>query len=448
MAFSSAGIGSGLDVNSLVSQLVAAERAPQANRINRAQSKLGVTLSAMGSFKSALTQLQTAVAALNGSSSAIGKLSASVSAEGYLTATAGSSAAAGRYGVEVVDIARAHKIVSTPYVGGATSVIGEGTVTLGVGAESFDVALPAGATLEDLRDAINGADDNPGVTATMLTEDAGTRLVLTSSETGTENAISFSSAASGGGALLSTSTLQAATDAVIKVEGYTHTSSTNTITSAIEGLTLRLSKAEPGTELTVDVTRDASASSKAVKDLVTAYNAVLAVVKKHASYDADTQTGGPLMGDSAVRTSVQQLRAIIGASAGSGVYSTLSQIGVSTTTDGTLSFDSAKLDAALADDTNAVRALFSGNSGVAARLGEALEGMIGDDGRIAAQSTQLQKRIESLTDQTAALDRRMALIEARYRRQFTALDTLLGQMQSTGSYLSQQLASLPGSSSS
>lgn len=448
MAISSAGIGSGLDVNSLVSQLVAAERAPQENRLLRTQSKLSVTLSAIGSFKSALAQLQTAARALTGTDNTISKLSSSVSTEGLFTAAAGSKAVAGRYEIEVMDIARAHKVTTTAFAGGSTSVVGTGSVTIDVGAESFTVNLASGAdTLADLRDAINSASDNPGVTATLLTEDAGTRLVLTSSKTGTTNGLTVSSEASGGGALLSTSTLQAATDAQIKVEGYTHTSSSNTITSAIEGVTLNLLRQEPGTVVTLDLKQDAAASSKAIKDFVTAYNAVVGVVKKFGGYDAASKTGGPLMGESSVRSATQQIRSVIGDVVGEGAYSMLAQIGIKSAADGTLNLDTGKLDAGLAADADAVKTLFSSSQGLATRLDSVIDGFIGDDGRIAAQSEQLQKRIESLGDQAVALERRMAQVEARYRKQFTALDTLLGQMQSTGNYLSQQLANLPGGSS-
>lgn len=449
MAISSAGIGSGLDITSLVSQLVAAERAPQASRIQRAQTKLGVSLSAIGMFKNALAQLQTAAQALTGSKASFGQLSTTISQEGFFTATASSTAVAGTYGIEVIDIARGHKLASTAYVGGGTAVIGAGSVTIGVGGEDFtvDLASPT-ASLADLRNAINAAADNTGVNAVLLTEDTGTRLVLTSREEGTASQITFNSSASGGGSLLTTSTLQAATDAQIKVEGYTYTSTSNTVTSAIEGVTLDLLKAEPGTTLSLSLAQDTASSSKAVKALVTAYNAVVDLVAKYGSYDPTTKSGGPLMGESSVRSAMQQIRAVLGDNVGDGRYSMLAQLGITSDKSGKLNVDASKLDAAFAADSAAISKLFSSTEGVATRLNTVLEGFVGDEGRVDSQTEQLQKRLKALDDQTASLDRRMALVEARYRKQFTALDTLLGQMQSTSSYLSQQLANLPGSSSS
>lgn len=447
MAISSAGIGSGLDVNSLVSQLVSAERAPQAQRISTAQSRINVSLSALGSFKGALSQLQAAVKAM-GSSSSIGAMTTSVSTEGLLGATAGSSAVAGSYDVEVISIAKAHKVASNAFVGGSSSVVGNGTVTIGVGGDSFDVTLIDGAnTLADLRDRINAATDNTGVTATIVTEDAGARLVLSAKETGTAGAMTISSLASGGGSMFTTSDVQLGTDAQIKVDGFTRTSSSNTLTTAIDGVTINLLKAEPGTTFTLGVNLDPSASGTAVKNLVTAYNAALAVVKKFATFDPATKQGGPLMGDIGVRSAMQQLRSVFSGAAGEGDFTMLSQIGITTATDGTLTVDSTKLSDAMAKNMDAVNALFKGPEGIATQLTEALETYIGTDGRIGATTEQLQKRLETYTDQSAALDRRMALVEARYRKQFTALDTLLGQLQTTSNYLTQQLASLPGSGS-
>lgn len=449
MAISSAGIGSGIDVNSLVTQLVSAERAPQDARLATTKNKINVTLSALGTFKGGLSALQAAVNAIKGTDSAIGKLATSLSSEGYFSANAGSSAVPGRYEVEVLSLAKAHKLASSTFAGGASSVVGNGTVTIGVGGDSFDVTLADGAnTLADLRDAINAAPNNTGVNATLLTEDGGTRLVLTSRTAGTAEALTVSTAASGGGTLFTTEDVQVATNAQIKVDGYTYTGSSNVISAALDGVTLNLTKAEVGTKITLDISNDQTAASTAIQELVRAYNAVVGVVKKQASYDSASQTGGPLMGDIAVRSAMQQIRTILGGESGSGTYTMLAQLGVKTATDGTLSVDASKLSSALSADPAAVRSLFSGTDGVADKLSTLLDGFLDSDGRIGAQTERLQARLESIDDQTEALDRRMALVEMRYRKQFTALDALLGQLQSTSSYLTQQLSNLPGSSSS
>ena len=442
MAISSAGIGSGLDVASLVAQLVSAERAPQDARLSATKSKVNVTLSALGTFKGGLSALQGAVDALRGSGGAIGKLTTAVSSEGSFTASASGNAVPGRYEIEVLSLATAHKVASTPFAGGAASVVGSGTVTIGVGTDSFQVTLADGAnTLADLRNAINTAPDNAGVNATLLTEDGGTRLVLTSRTAGTAEALTVTTA------LFATADVQAASDAQIEIDGFTYTGNSNSITGALDGVTLNLAKAEIGKVVTLDIANDQAAANEAIQNLVRAYNAVVGVVKKHASYDAATQTGGALMGDIAVRSAMQQIRSVLGGENGAGSITMLSQLGVKTATDGTLSVDSSKLGTALSNNSEAVRALFAGSDGIGEKLSAVLDGYLGTDGRLGAQTERLQSRLTAITDQTEALDRRMALVEARYRKQFTALDSLLGQLQSTSNYLSQQLANLPGSSS-
>lgn len=435
--------GGTLDVNSLVTQLVAAERGPQDARLAAAKSKINVTLSAIGTFKGSLATLQTAVEALQSSGSAFGRLATSLSKDGYFTASATSSAAAGRYEIEVVSLAKAHKVASSPFAGGAGSVVGDGTVSIAVGGDSFDVTLASPTnTLADLRDAINAAQDNTGVTATLLTEDGGTRLMLTSTTAGTANQIAVTTS------LFTTAQAQAASDAQIKIDDFTYTGTSNTITGALEGVTLDLTKAEPGTKITLDLHADRSGASTAIQEMVRAYNAAVAVVKRHGSYDAATKTGGPLMGDAGVRSAMQQMRSILGATHGTGAYSMLAQLGITTQADGTLSIDTGKLDAALAADPDAVREMFTGADRIAERLSTTLESFLSSDGRIGAQTDRLQKRLDVIADQTEALDRRMDLMRARYLKQFTALDTLLTQMQGTSNALTQQLASLPGSSSS
>ncbi len=447
MPLSSSGIGSGLDVNSLVAQLVSAERSPQANRLQATQSRINVNLSALGTFTAGLSQLQSAVEALAGSGSAVGRLGATLSREGLFTAATASGAVAGRYEVEVLSRASAHKMASQAYAGGADSVVGNGSVTVGMGAQSFQVQLVDGAnTLAELRDRINAASDNPGVRASLLTEDGGTRLLLTSGQTGTAQSLSLASTADGGGDLLNFVDTHPATDARVRIDGFMHTDGDNTITGALDGVTLNLLAAEPGTVVDLDIRADHAAAAEAIQLLVRNYNAVVGVVKRQAGYDPASQTGGPLMGDVAVRTAMQQLRSVMGGAHGGGEVNLLAQLGITTSSDGTLTVDSTALSGALAQDPDGVRAMFSASDGMAARMSTVLDRFLGSDGRLGAQTERLRQRLESIGDQTEALDRRMAAVEARYRRQFVALDALVGQMQTTSNYLAQQLANLPGAS--
>ncbi len=436
-SISSAGIGSGLDVSGLVSQLVAAERQPADTRLATAESKANAQISALGTFRAVLSGLQTAINDLK-SGGAIAKLTTTSSNTALFSASASSgSAVAGSYSVEVMALAQPHKLVTAP-MASADSVIGNGDVEIAVGGQSFTVTLEEGAnTLADLRSAINGASGNTGVTATLVNEAGGTRLLLTSTKSGAASSITVTSA------VLSMTEKQAALDAHIRIEGYDHYSASNSITGAVDGLTLNLIKAEPGTVASVNVAADSQSASTAVESFVKAYNTAIAAMSTLTRYDAEKRQGAALVGDALLRGTAQELRNIIGSTvAGAGAYGYLSEIGITTSTDGTLKLDSSKLSEAIASDRGAVQALFSGADGYATRLTAVLDRALGTDGRIAAKDTALKAQIKGIDQQQEQLDERMARLEIRYRTQFSALDTLIAQMNATSSYLTQQLEGL------
>lgn len=440
---SSAGV---LDVSSLVSQLVAAERAPAENRLNLRESTAKTTLSALGVFKGALSSFQTAVNALKGSSSSLGKIAAASSTPTLFTASAGSGAVVGSFGVEVLQLARAGKIATGTYAS-ADAVVGSGTVTVSAGAESFDVVLSDGDnSLADLRDKINAATDNTGVSATILNQTGGATLVLTSRATGVANAVALSSAAEvGGAAFITTTPVQTALDAEVEIDGFAYTSASNTLDEVVDGVTFNLLEAKPGTVGTLSLSLDSGSSTAAVEALVKSYNALVATVATYSKYDASTRIAGPLMGDSSVRTAMQQVRAVLGSSAAGGDYSLLAQIGVTTQADGSFKLDSGKLSTALQSDPDGVKALFGGSDGYSTRLSTLLDGVLGSGGRLEAGTKGIQARLDDISDRRDALDLRMQAMERRFMAQFTALDSLLGQLSSTSNYLTQQLSSLPGS---
>lgn len=441
-SITSAGIGSGLDVASLVSQLVSAERAPAQTRIDSAQSKINVQLSALGAFKSALADLQTKTKALM-SGGVLGALKATSSNTEVFTATATSRATAGSYDVEVVSLALAHKVVSDPFVDGPDTVLGTGSIDIEVGGASFTVTLDDSAnTLADLRSRINAATDNTGVSAALVTEENGTRLLLTSKETGTEHEIVVT------GSLLGFTEKQAAADAHVRIEGYDHYAQSNAVSGAIDGVTINLLKADLGQTYTLNLAPDKDAVSKAISAFVTSYNAVVTLSGSLTRYDAEKEQASALTGDPIVRGVMQSLRGTLGTTVDTASFSFLSQLGITTKTDGTLTLDSAKLAEALAGDRASVEALFAGETGYATRLAAILDGVVGGDGQVEAKTEALQARLDALDKQEDALDLRMERLQERYRAQFTALDTLISQMSTTSSFLSQQLANLPNLNSS
>jgi len=433
-SISSAGIGSGLDVNSLVTQLIAAEKQPAQQRLAAVESKAQVRLSALGSYRAALANLQSAAAALK-TGGALSALSATSSDTSLFSASA-SGAASGSYGVEVVSLARANKFASGTYAS-ASTVLAAGDVTLAVGGESFTVSLSGSDTLADLRDAINAASDNKGVTATIVNETNGSRLLLTAKQTGLDNAVSVTASP------VSFTETQPALDAHVRVDGYDAYSAVNSISGVIDGVTLNLIKAAPGTTATLDVGVDAKSAADAVQKFVGAYNALIVTANSLSKYNTATNTAAALTGDVTVRSASQQLRSILSSAiTGGGGLTQLSQLGITTATDGSLTLDSAKLTEALGDDFSAVQKVFSGSDGYATQLDTLLDGYLDTGGRIEAATKNEQARIDDIGEQKEALDRRMSMAEARYRAQFTALDTLMSQLQTTSEFLTNQLAAL------
>jgi flagellar hook-associated protein 2 len=459
----STGIGSGLDINSLVSQLVAAERDPADRRLTTADAKLTAQVSAIAALKGALSGLQGTLNGLK-ASSAFDPRRASVDDESFFTASVTASAAAGHYDVEVVQLATATRLSSAGFPvsgGGADTVIGTGTLAIDVGTETFTVEIDSeSSTLAGIRDAINAADGNAGVRATLITDEDGTHLVLTGDRTGADNAVSVNLADSvdDDGNTVDGSGLSqlfgmapkdpqkdVAQDAIVKVSGFEIHGEDNTIDGAIEGVTLVLRKAhESAATAGLDISRDDSAIQGKAQSFVTAFNALARQFSTLGGYNAATQTGGTLQGDALLLgISAQTRRIITDPVAGtSGDYRTLASLGITTAADGTLQLDAAKFQQALADDPEAVSGIFSGGDGVAVRLGAYVDARLSSAGEIATRSARLTSSQQDLEQQREALDARMELIQQRYLKQFTALDSLLAQLQSTSTYLAQQLDGL------
>lgn len=453
---SSLGVGSGIDINSLVSQLVAAERAPKDSRLTREDARLTEEFSALALLKGAMSGLQSAATALRTPASlALSK--AVVQDEQYYTAATSAEAVAGRYDIEVEQLATAARIGSDVYAGGAASPVGTGTLTITVGATSFSVAITsANDELAQVRDAINAAADNSSVRATLVGDANGSYLVLTGTATGADNDITVSASGADPGLQELVDDLNAydpvrdvqAQDAIVHVSGYEIRSAGNAITGAIDGVTLNLKKATAvGETVALVVERDDAAIQKKAESFVSAYNALAQQVNTLGRYDAATKTAGPMLGDSLLRGLDSQLRrmlaeAVPGTTGTTGSYRTLSSIGIGLTATGTLQLDAAKFKAALAADPQAVNRIFSSESGVAVRVATYLDGRLSSTGEVATRNARIDTQRRRLEQEREALDARMITVQQRYLKQFTAMDGLLAQMQSTSSYLAQQLDGL------
>ena len=457
----SSGVGSGLDINSLVTQLVAAEKATPQKQITRQQTSTVTTISALGNLKGALGSFNAALTQLKTIEAFSGRTASSSDPE-HFTATATNTAAAGVYEIEVVQVASAHQIKSNAFATGATHVVGTGTLTINVGTSNFQISIDAEHnTVAGIRDAINQATGNTAlVRASIVNATDGAHLVLSATATGAANAISISQADGDGGLAsleynpgLTTNYVvggRPAQDSIVAVAGFARNSPTTTITDVIDGVSLTLLEEDPGEIHTLTVANDKSTVNTRIKNFVDQYNSMVSTLSALRSYEPSTKAAGPLLGDAMLRGIETDIRRQLSDTAsGSTVFSTLASIGVTTQKNGSLLLDTAKLTSAMDSNFDEVAKLFGGDNGVATRLSNALTPRLAADAEIDVRSKRLNQKSVELQKQQAALETRMAQVEARYRKQFTALDSLLSNLQNQSSFLSQQLSSISkiGSSS-
>lgn len=461
----------GIDVNSLVSQLVAAERAAPAARIAAKESKAQTKLSAYGSLQSAVDSFRQSVTKLN-SSDALNARTTGVGKPELLSATATPKAVAGNYRVSVERLAQTHQVASAGYPS-STAAVGEGKLSFSNDSNSFSVTIDSSNnTLTGLRDAINAASGNSSVRATIVRADDGDHLVMTSLQSGEAGELSISASDangnplpalplggllpgqgpslsafsfSAGGSSNGMMEKQAAQDAQIIVDGFTRSASSNTFDDVIEGVSFTAIKADAGNPFNVSVSEDTGSGKKLLESFIFAYNTLQNGLNALTSYNTANKQAGQLQGDSTTLRLASVIRnelnaAVDGASANA---DTLAELGIKTDPkNGTLSIDNTRLDALLADQPKALAEFFSGDRGFANRLDAALKSFTGSDGLLASRTDGLRAELKGLGTQRDALDFRMEGVEARYAKQFNALDTLLTQLNGTGSFLSAQLSSL------
>jgi flagellar hook-associated protein 2 len=450
-SLSSPGIGSGLDVTSLVSQLVTAAKTPQQDSIDSHRSQVTSQLSALGSLKSVLGSLQTALAGLS-DGSAFTKFLATASNSDHFSAIADSTAAAGTYSIDVEQLATAQKASSSAFASNTT--FSSGSLTVSVGDKTLTVPVGSGTnTLAQLAGSINRSSANPGVTASVVHATDGDHLVLTSSQTGAANAFKVSGTGdlaalsydpAGGGSM---TTVAAAQDAKLSVDGFDITSATNAVTGAIQGVTINLTQPTGDTPDTLTVAADNASIATSVQNFVTAYNKFLSATKSLTSYDASSGTSGALLGDSTLLGIASRLSRSLGTQVGAqgNTVRSLADVGIHFEVDGTLSLDNDKLNSALSASPEQVKSLFGNASGYGSTLTPMLQGYLQTGGILDGRTDSLNKSSQSLDDQQTQLDARMDALKTMYTAQFTKLDQLLTSLDSTSKFLTQQLT---GASSS
>ncbi len=394
MGISTPGIGSGLDVNGIVTKLMSIEQQPL-TALNNKVASYQAQLSGYGQIKSALSQFQSAVQGLS-SPTQFQSLTASLADATVATASASAGATPGTYALEVSSLAQAQKLVAAGQAS-TSAAIGSGTATT----LTFDFGTIAGGTLSNgiytgasftsngagtktvtidasnnslsgIRDAINSA--NIGVSATIVNDGSASpyRLVLTDNTTGISNSMKISvsgdatissllsqdPASNTGQALTQTVTAQ---NANFKIDGVAVTKTSNTVTDAIQGVTLNLTKTNVGTPTNISVAQDTASVTKAVNTFVTAYNNITQTLAAATAYNPTTKQAALFNGNASVSLMQNQISNVLSRpiAGGASAFTVLSQVGVTLQKDGTLAVDSTKLQSALTSNFNDIAGLFA-----------------------------------------------------------------------------------------
>ncbi|MCP3018875.1 flagellar filament capping protein FliD [Cupriavidus basilensis] len=474
---SSLGVGSGLDLSTLLTNLQTAEQA-KLTPITDEQTAANSKLSAYGVLQSALASFQSASAAL-GTASLYNSTTTSSSNTSVLTTTSDNTAVAGSYAVNVSQLAQSQTLVSNgitdstgQQLGSATIQIQFGTTTTSGTTTTFTPGSTAATsiningtndTLSGIRDAINAA--NAGVTASIVNDGSSTpyHLVLTSNSTGAASSMSISVSSNGSGDPTTISNLLtynpggttamtqniAAQDAKLTINGLAITSASNSVQGAAQGVTLNLATA--GTS-TVSVASNTSAMATGVQSFVTAYNTLQSTAAQLSAYDASTSTAGVLLGDSTLRVIENQLRNVINTpqtAVGTTGLTNLTQIGISFNADGSMALDSSKLNAALSSNRTGVAQLLSGTNGTSGygnQLSAAATGFVSTTGALTSATNGVNATLKSLATEYTNTQTEINATIAQYQTEFQNLDTLMSQMNSTKTYLTQQFSSSSSSS--
>ncbi|ABS09077.1 flagellar filament capping protein FliD [Shewanella baltica] len=450
MALTATGIGSGLDIGNIVKVLVDAEKTPKEAMFNKTEDAIKAKVSAIGSLKSELAKFQDALKKLQ-SGDALNQRKVSTGDSQYVTVTADKSAKAGSYSIKVEQLAVSHKVAGTN-VADRTLGVGEGTLDFGINGSSFSVPVLATDSLDEIAKKVNSASGNESVTATVITSDAGSRIVFSSDKSGEDNQITITANDTSGTGLSdmfgagNLSTLQDAKNAIIYIDDQKVTSQSNEIKGAITGVTMNLTSADVSKTTTLKIEQDNDAVKDNVKAFVEAFNSLNASIDKMSAYDKDKKTASALQGDSMIRSIESQLRNMISerVTTDSGNVA-LYDIGIKTDKYGKLSIDETKLDKVINEDMSSVEQLFATkDTGLANRLDNLSNNYVKSDGLIAGRQNSYTSQQKRLDEQREAFSLKMEQLTARLTKQFNAMDLVVGQLNQQSSGLADRLNSLPG----
>ncbi|KQM51575.1 flagellar cap protein FliD [Pseudomonas sp. Leaf15] len=453
----------GINTESIVTALVNAEQAPKQSQINKQTQTQTAQLSSIGKIQAALDAFRGAMDNMSKDAS-IGGLSATTSDTNVSTITLGAGASAGSYQLVVNQLATASKVATQTFKTGASTVVNTGTTSttleISQSGQSYGVSVPPGATLQQVRDSINAQYSSIGLSANILTDSTGSRLVMTSTNTGVGTDITMGG---NSGLEVGTSVVTQPLNAQYTIDGTAQESKSNTLTDAISGVSIKLTAVSPlpsgvtdpkaqRVASTITIARNNDTLKSSVKGFVDTYNALMTAIgtetKVTTNADGST-TPSALTGDATMRSLQQALRSELNALGGSGTLKSLAQFGVNTDSGtGKLSINDKIFSAAIATNPTDIGGIFNGDSGLLARMKTATDSYaLSNTGVLATRSSTLSNNLKDLQNQQDTLTARMAALKTSLTTKYTTMNNLVAQLTSQRSSVMTTLNALNKSNS-
>jgi len=453
----SAGIGSGLEIEKLITDLVDVERKIPAQKLDKKENETLAKITALGTVRSELESFNNVLTKLRDTSSFQPRVAtvrnSGSSTDVFYTATANSNAAPTNYQIEVVQLAQANKLATTDF-SSQNAIVGSGVINLTVGSRTFDIPIAEDKnTLALIRDEINKISSESQVTASILTLDSGNRLVLTANNPGLNSALSVAvtgdsdgndTDAQGLSALASANLteLQPARNSIVRIDNQLVTTSSNTLVNVIEGVTLELQKEDPGNNHQLDISLDTEAAKQLVNQFIDSYNSLVTNIRELTKVSpVSLRESGVLVGDVTIRSIENNLRSSLQTTiSNQGGFTNLFDIGISTDPmTGLLKLDSEKLDARFTENFDAIGDLFGGSEGVAVKISNTLDVFLKNDGTLDSQTSSLETKLIDIGNEREKLDNRLKNLEELHRAKFIHMDQVVARLSSINDELVRQL---------
>ncbi len=461
MPISSMGTGSGIDIRSLIDKLVASEGEARVKKLDKDEATKLNKISGYANFKNALVDFKQSLTGLKDIDELTKRIASSEDTSIFTARSNSNNIKSASYNIQVNSLAKAQKSSSKDF-SSASTVVGTGTLAFTVDDTVYSLDINAqDQTLSGIKNKINESFSDVGISASLVTVDSGTRLVLSAKKTGIDNGFTVSVTNDGDAnnmnnlglsQLISSNltVLQAASDASIKIDNLTVTSSENSIENAIEGVTINLVKADVNVDYKLNLSLDKYSTESKITQFVNSYNTALLSIKDLSGYQSNGFEGqaGVLIGDATIRAVQENLRKEINTAVMTETtigFKLLSQIGITTNSKtGELQINSTKLKESLEENYDGVGKLFANTQdGLAFRLDKSLSFFTQTGGVLYSKIIGMNEGIVDIKEQRVALEMRLQNIERRLVAQFSAMDSILAGLNNMGEFLKRALDGLP-----